>query len=355
MAAVVPVGTGTPYPHLRYTGGAAAKSAEQQDSPAFLAALDAVGAALNRVIDIFSGSGGPDVRGGGFAGDPHDLHIAADANVGGVPIGLVPGAVAAIHAQGLRTGATDFTYQGKPDYAHVDAVGGSVATATTPPATAGGIASDNEFWLAVEHRLGITGNPATHAFLEAWANAEGTAAHYNPLATTLKLPGSQPLGGNPDGVQQYATPEQGVTATADTIRKYPAIMAALKNPSYMSFSSPGVKHELTVWSGNTKNPTGAAQYISNVLRGFQGNPSGSSASDWLSFDGNDLGNAAKKAASAITPEWIKNAGLLSAKLLDPHTWWRVGLLLAGGILVLAGILTMAHGAGVSIPPVVPLP
>jgi hypothetical protein len=62
VATVVRVGPGTPFPHLRYVGAATAP-AEQQDQPAFLAALDRVGAALGRVIDIFSGSGGPDVRG----------------------------------------------------------------------------------------------------------------------------------------------------------------------------------------------------------------------------------------------------------------------------------------------------
>lgn len=341
------------YPHLRYVGAALAP-AEQQDKPAFLAALDAVGAALGRVIDIFSGSGGPSVRGGGgFVGDPHDLRIAADATIGGVPIGNYPGAVAAIHAQGLRSGATDFYYQGRRDPAHVDAVNLTDGGGGNPTATPT-IKSADDYWYAVETALGIPHDRTNHAFLVAWANAEGTSAKNNPLATTLKKPGSTGLSGNPDGVQEYPTPELGVQATADTIRNYPSILAALKRgASFAGVSSPAVARELNIWSGHRSAGAKMTDYVKNVLLGFQGNPSGQGASDWLSYD---LGNAAtdaKKLVDKVTPAWVKGLGDVLGKVLDPHTWWRVGLMISGAVLVLAGLVFMAKSAGVAVP--VPVP
>lgn len=336
------------YPHLRYVGAALAP-AEQQDKPAFLAALDRVGAALGKVIDIFSGSGGPSVRGGGgFVGDPHDLRIAADATINGVPIGNYPGAVAAIHAQGLRSGATDFTYKGQPDPAHVDAVTNGNPTATPT------ITSADDYWYAVETALGIPHDRTNHAFLVAWANAEGTSAKNNPLATTLKKPGSTGLSGNPDGVQEYPTPELGVQATADTIRNYPSIMAALKRgASFAGVSSPAVARELNIWSGHRGAGATMTDYVKNVLLGFQGNPSGQGASDWLSYDLGNAASDAKKLAAKVTPEWAKGFAKLLGNVTDPHLWWRVGLMLAGGVLILAGVVFMAKSAGVAVP--VPMP
>jgi hypothetical protein len=347
-------------PFLRYSGGAAAKPAEQQDTPAFLAALNRVGQALNRVIDIFSGSGGPDVRGGGFAGDPHDLRIAADATINGVPIGQYPGAVAAIHAQGLRSGATDFTYQGKPDYAHVDAVNDPSLdlTKNSPGTSTGGtIQTADDFWYEVEKQLGLPHDRATHAFLVSWATAEGTTAQNNPLATTLKLPGSTGLSGNPDGVQQYATPEQGATATADTIKKYPSIVTMLRRGvSYQSASSPGVVRELNIWSGQRSAGAKLTDYVSNILANYQGNPTGKSGSDWLSTTGG-VGAAASAVAGAAKDavSWTASAAKVLGKLLDPSTWRRFGLMLAGGVLIIAGLGWLAHSAGVPLPKVVPLP
>lgn len=130
------------YPNLRWSGGAAAKPAEQQVSPDVLQRLQWVAGQLGGVmIDIFSGSGGPAVRGAGFAGDPHERKIAADASIKGKPIGSYPGAVPLLHQAGLRSGAVDFTYQGRPDPAHVDTVtiprqqkaGSSTASPESPP------------------------------------------------------------------------------------------------------------------------------------------------------------------------------------------------------------------------------
>jgi hypothetical protein len=63
--------------------------------------------------------------------------------------------------------------------------------------------------------------------IAAWAQAEGTAAAYNPLATTRAAAGTTDFNGV--GVKNYATYAEGVQATADTLRngRYANILAAL--------------------------------------------------------------------------------------------------------------------------------
>jgi hypothetical protein len=101
---------------------------------------------------------------------------------------------------------------------------------------------------ALLRRIGAPVTTANRAFISGWAKREGTAAANNPLATTLRLPGSVPLPGNPAGVQQYTTPASGVEATARTLLSgYPSIVSELRtgNPR---FTLP-VGSELGKWSG----------------------------------------------------------------------------------------------------------
>jgi hypothetical protein len=51
--------------------------------------------------------------------------------------------------------------------------------------------------------------------LLSWMQAEGDAARFNPFGTTLKRAGSTTF--NSHGVQNYASFDQGVSATAETI------------------------------------------------------------------------------------------------------------------------------------------
>jgi hypothetical protein len=51
----------------------------------------------------------------------------------------------------------------------------------------------------------------------AWQAAEGTSAAWNPLATTLRMPGSTSF--NSVGVQNYRSLEEGLQATAQTLWK----------------------------------------------------------------------------------------------------------------------------------------
>lgn len=235
-----------------------------------------------------------------------------------------------------------------------------MATSTQGSGTAG-ITTERDFWAAV---LGNIGAPVTDnniVNLQAWAKAEGTSAKNNPLATTLKLGGSSGLPGNPDGVQQYATPELGAQATARTITNglYPKLASLLRHDQGFGANAgnPELSRELNKWSGQADAGTRVTSYVSNVLKNAQGIVGSGSAADWLSIDGNDVAaaaaGAAKKAADAVAP-WAGGLAHLLGNLVDPHTWWRVGLMLAGGVLIMLGLVKMAQSSGVSMPAVVPV-
>lgn len=341
------------YPNLRYIGGAASKPAEQHVAADTLRRLQLAAQQLGGVIiDIFSGSGSPAVRGAGFAGDPHDRGIAADASINGTPIGDYPGAVDVLHRVGLRTGATDFTYQGKRDPAHVDTLNpGAVNNAAA--ATSGSITSPDTFWYAVETKLGLPHNRATHDFLVAWSMAEGTKARFNPLATTLREPGSTSF--NSVGVQNYATPESGVQATADTIKQYPTIMAVLRGKA-SPFGNPSLNAELNKWVTGKSGNTQSTSYVNNVLRNYQGNPSGKSAADWFSYD---LGNLYKDSGAKAAVDATLAVPRFLAKITDPAFILRSLQVIAGAVLVLVGVYLLARQVGlaadVPAPSVVPIP
>jgi hypothetical protein len=65
--------------------------------------------------------------------------------------------------------------------------------------------------------------------LAAWATAEGGTAQWNPLNTTLPLPGSTSY--NSAGVQNYPRATWGVCATGLTLTDgyYPGILGDLQN------------------------------------------------------------------------------------------------------------------------------
>lgn len=57
--------------------------------------------------------------------------------------------------------------------------------------------------------------PAVRQLFEAWARAEGGTARWNPLNTTLPMPGAWLY--NSAGVRNYPFPVSGIAATAATL------------------------------------------------------------------------------------------------------------------------------------------
>jgi hypothetical protein len=97
----------------------------------------------------------------------------------------------------------------------------------TPGAGPVASAARVQFAHSLLHALGAPDTAENVRAITAWAAAEGTRAANNPLATTQRWPGATPF--NAVGVESYATPDDGVAATAATLRngRYDAILAAL--------------------------------------------------------------------------------------------------------------------------------
>jgi len=107
-----------------------------------------------------------------------------------------------------------------------------------------------------QHRLleamGLPPTAARISFLTAWAMCEGGTAKWNPLNTTLKLPGSTKY--NDAGVQHYADDLQGVAATLLTIRLpyYRDIRRALLTQQTASAIARSSTRGLQTWGTGSK-------------------------------------------------------------------------------------------------------
>jgi hypothetical protein len=90
---------------------------------------------------------------------------------------------------------------------------------------------DDGFYREILRGIGAPVTDNTLALIYAWRQTEGGKAAYNPFNTTHKLPGSTLYGTNKHGVQNYATPRDGVRATVTTMTngKYDSILALLQS------------------------------------------------------------------------------------------------------------------------------
>lgn len=80
-----------------------------------------------------------------------------------------------------------------------------------------GAADPIPWGVALANDLGNTApSPELLRLIDAWIQAEGTTAAYNPLATSQPMPGSTAF--NADNVQEYLTVEDGLAATVLTLR-----------------------------------------------------------------------------------------------------------------------------------------
>lgn len=129
-----------------------------------------------------------------------------------------------------------------------------------------------------QSQLEYMGFPATQNnidFLVSWAAMEGgnwnNTAQFNPLNTTLRVPGSTVMsGGNTAGVQAYTSWQQGLEATAQTLAGYPAILAALKAGNAMDVNrSGGMGNDLSKWSGGGYTQIGQNTGYQSLTGGTQ--------------------------------------------------------------------------------------
>lgn len=87
---------------------------------------------------------------------------------------------------------------------------------------------DDGFYREILRGIGAPVKPNTMALIYAWRQAEGGRAAYNPFNTTHKMTGSTDY--NSVGVQNYATPTDGLRCTIKTLTngKYDAVLKLLR-------------------------------------------------------------------------------------------------------------------------------
>jgi hypothetical protein len=163
----------------------------------------------------------------GQEGGVHALSLKAFQ----VPVATSPVA----HGQSARTRhATPAPIPTPPHSRHVE--GGRLHVRVPPPqpAPSGVVVVSYEQWTSMFlRRINAPVCVNNLVSVVAWAEQEGTRAGWNPLATTLYLPGATQY--NPVGVRNYATLEQGLDATVLTLQKgwtahgYSEIVAALQH------------------------------------------------------------------------------------------------------------------------------
>lgn len=158
--------------------------------------------------------------------------------------------------------------------------------------------------------IGAPVTAANVAFLDAWQNAEGGSAAYNPLNTTQQMSGSTDY--NSAGVQEYGSSSQGANATAKTLLNgyYDSIVAALRTGDPLSGDTSSMAQELSKWG------TGPA-FLQNLLGG----------------------NAIESGAGSNTSGGIPNVQNLAA---SPAT--RIALAAFAFLLIGVAALALHHGS-----------
>jgi hypothetical protein len=206
------------------------------------------------------------------------------------------------------------------------------------------------FAAAVLQKVGIKPSADSISKLVAWANAEGgnwnNTARYNPLNTTLALPGAGNTGAQ-GNIKVYRSWTQGIEATAKTLTSgpYGGILAALKSGTGAQFeaavnASPWGTHfpgggaavkGVNVTGGSSNTPFENATGIGSVVNAAEGAP-----------------DKVKKAIEGVFGggKWEKLA-------------FSIILLFAGAVLAVYGIMVAVRpresALSIPIPKAVPLP
>ena len=105
------------------------------------------------------------------------------------------------------------------------------------------------FFEGVLSQIGAPVTANNLGVLNTWAHFEGGNAAFNPLNTTKTAPGTTNY--NSAGVKNYASMEDGIHATAVTLRLsyYPYIRQALKENKSLSYwyGNSGIIENLKTW------------------------------------------------------------------------------------------------------------
>lgn len=166
-----------------------------------------------------------------------------------------------------------------------------------------------------EMKLPVT--PDNIRFINAWQQAEGTRASFNPLATTMRWNGATTF--NSVGVRNYASYEDGIKATAATLRLgyYTTLVSAMRSgKSAVSIASN--IDALKTW--------GTGRGVLNVLTGGGGGAGTSAALDGSGgiYGGGDDGNPDGKLSAADLDNYSLTKAIIRAV---PELWniWQTAI------------------------------
>jgi hypothetical protein len=199
--------------------------------------------------------------------------------------------------------------------------------------------------------LGFNDAPNSEVALVCWMVKEGSTSggSSNPLNTKQPMPKAKQL---PNGVYAYDSDDDGLKATVTTLKNghYNAIVSALKNDTdyvttcrYIDSSVWGTKGATAVAVG-VKASGGAAGALYKGYARRNVPTTGHSV-----FSGVPGGGAITSAESAIgsVGDALGSIGDFIGVLSDPHTWYRVGQVLFGAILVALGFYAIARNTSVA--------
>lgn len=173
--------------------------------------------------------------------------------------------------------------------------------------------------IMVLHDLGAPTSKDNIAFLDLWQQYEQSKAKNNPL----NLTGPSGTGSiNSDGVQNYATREQGAKYTADNIAHYPTIYKMLKSDNVKG----------TLLGHSTFGSTSSLQHLVTDLQKWGSDTFAAKLSGGTSLvdKGVSVAHTVTAPFSAIgdVVAWVGN------------NWSRILFVIGGSILVIIGLIVL---------------
>jgi len=207
--------------------------------------------------------------------------------------------------------------------------------------------------------MGMDDDPNPVVAVVCWiageAPATPTGAQNNPMNSTQQISGSTDF--NSVGVQNYKTKEDGLKATVQTIRngRYDDIIAALRDKrDYVTTTTiidrsdwRGTNHSphYVLIARGIKNSGGMTGPAYKALAVRRINSPGSSAWRSIPIIGGGIADAQASVKDAVggVADALGSIGDAIGVITDPHTWYRIGQVLFGAILIGMGIYMFVRG------------
>ena len=186
----------------------------------------------------------------------------------------------------------------------------------------------------------------------SWIAAENGQTGNNPLGSTLEYGKSHPDPNNTSGVMVYDSKEDGVAATAQTIKNHPEILGPLqhnldyvKTAQAIARSNWGTTSLVVTVALSIKNGGGIGGPTYNQYAIKSVKATGHSAWRSIPIVGGDIADAQASVKDAVgaVGDALGSLGDFVGVLTDPHTWYRIGQVLFGALLIGLGLYMFVRG------------